>query len=232
MAKILVVEDDATIQDMVAYNLERDGHEVITKSDGASGLEAARNEHPDLIILDLMLPKMSGLDVCRILRPEHSMPIIMLTARDNLADKVHGLELGADDYLTKPFAMRELRARVQAALRRDDILRQSISHPKTEDSFLETGNIVIDLVRHEVKLDGKEISIRPREFDLLEYLIRHNGQALTREKILDSVWGYSYSGTTRTVDVHIRWLREKIEKNPAEPVHILTIRSLGYKFVA
>jgi len=232
MAKILVVEDDATIQDMVAYNLERDGHEVITKSDGASGLEAARNEHPDLIILDLMLPKMSGLDVCRILRPEHSMPIIMLTARDNLADKVHGLELGADDYLTKPFAMRELRARVQAALRRDDILRQSISHPKTEDSFLKTGNIVIDLVRHEVKLDGKEISIRPREFDLLEYLIRHNGQALTREKILDSVWGYSYSGTTRTVDVHIRWLREKIEKNPAEPVHILTIRSLGYKFVA
>ena len=232
MAKILVVEDDATIQDMVAYNLERDGHEVITKSDGASGLEAARNEHPDLIVLDLMLPKMSGLDVCRILRPEHSMPIIMLTARDNLADKVHGLELGPDDYLTKPFAMRELRARVQATLRRDDISHQSIPYPKTEDSFLEAGNIVVDLIGHEVKLDGKKISIRPREFDLLEYLIRHDGQALTREMILDSVWGYSYPGTTRTVDVHIRWLREKIEKNPAEPVHILTIRSLGYKFVA
>ena len=232
MVKILVVEDDVTIQDMVAYNLERDGYEVITKSDGAEGLEAARNEQPDLIVLDLMLPKMSGLDVCRILRPEYSMPIIMLTARDNLADKIQGLELGADDYLTKPFSMRELRARVQAALRREDLSGQSTPHPKTESSSLVAGDIFVNLIGHEVQLDGKKISMRPREFDLLEYLIRHAGQALTREMILESVWGYSYPGTTRTVDVHIRWLREKLEKNPAKPVHILTIRSLGYKFVA
>ena len=156
----------------------------------------------------------------------------MLTARDNLADKIHGLELGADDYLTKPFSMRELRARVQAALRREDLSGQSTPHPNTESSSLVAGDILVNLIGHEVQLDGKKISMRPREFDLLEYLIRHDGQALTREMILESVWGYSYPGTTRTVDVHIRWLREKLEKNPAKPVRILTIRSLGYKFVA
>ncbi|RLT27754.1 MAG: DNA-binding response regulator [Chloroflexi bacterium] len=232
MANILVVEDDPTILETVAYNLRREGHTVTTASDGASGLRAAREEGVDLIVLDLMLPRMSGMDISRIVRAERSVPIIMLTARDEETDKIVGLEAGADDYVTKPFSMRELIARVSAQLRRDRLSREAVEHEQEGGTELRAGAIVLDAVAHEVRLDGHALAIRPKEFDLLEYLMRHPGQALTREQILESVWGYSYAGETRTVDVHIRWLREKLEAEPAHPQHITTVRGLGYKFVS
>ena len=232
MSKVLVVEDDPTILETVAYNLERDGHHVLTAADGVVGLELARAEHPDLVVLDVMLPGMSGLDVCRILRQEQTVPILMLTARDAEADKIQGLDLGADDYITKPFSMRELRARVTSALRRDQLSREAGAEQRVEGDTLEGGGIVVDLVAHEVTVRGEPVTLRPREFELLEYLMRHPGQALSREMILESVWGYSYAGETRTVDVHVRWLREKVESEPAAPAHIQTVRSVGYKFVA
>ncbi|MGE0227893.1 MAG: winged helix-turn-helix domain-containing protein [Dehalococcoidia bacterium] len=232
MSRVLVVEDDPAILDAVAYNLKRDGHEVLASADGLDGLRLAREEDPDLIVLDLMLPRMSGLDVCRIVRAEKAVPILMLTARDTEVDKVVGLEIGADDYLTKPFSMRELMARVNAVLRRDRISREA-GHGLTpaRPETLEGGDIVLSVSAHEVRRGDQPVQLRPKEFDLLEYLMRHPGQVLTREMILESVWGYSYGGETRTVDVHIRWLREKLEADPAHPVHIQTVRSVGYKFV-
>jgi DNA-binding response OmpR family regulator len=236
MSRVLVVEDDTNILEAVAFNLERDGHEVLQATDGVAGLELARAEQPDLVVLDVMLPRMSGLDVCRILRNEQPVPILMLTARDNEADKVQGLDLGADDYVTKPFSMRELRARVSSALRRDQLSRDSASSLNGAGAGdgagqLEAGDLVLDVASHEVTLRGEPVALRPREFSLLEFLMRHPGQALSREMILESVWGYSYVGETRTVDVHIRWLREKLEEDAASPQHIQTVRSIGYKFV-
>jgi DNA-binding response OmpR family regulator len=236
MSRVLVVEDDTNILEAVAFNLERDGHEVLQATDGVAGLELARAEQPDLVVLDVMLPRMSGLDVCRILRNEQPVPILMLTARDNEADKVQGLDLGADDYVTKPFSMRELRARVSSALRRDQLSRDfasSLNGAGAGDGAgqLEAGDLVLDVASHEVTLRGEPVALRPREFSLLEFLMRHPGQALSREMILESVWGYSYVGETRTVDVHIRWLREKLEEDAASPQHIQTVRSIGYKFV-
>ena len=230
MTTVLLVEDDPAILDAVAYNLKRDGHNVVTACDGLDGLRLSREVDPDLIVLDLMLPRMSGLDVCRIVRTERPVPILMLTARDTEVDKVVGLEIGADDYVTKPFSMRELMARVNAALRRDRISRDAGSPDAARSETLEGGGIVLSITAHEARLDGRPVPLRPKEFDLLEYLMRHPGQVLSREMILDSVWGYSYGGETRTVDVHIRWLREKLEADPAHPVHILTVRSVGYKF--
>ncbi|MEZ4553214.1 MAG: response regulator transcription factor [Dehalococcoidia bacterium] len=232
MSRVLVVEDDPAILDAVAYNLKRDGHEVLASADGLDGLRLAREEDPDLIVLDLMLPRMSGLDVCRIVRAEKAVPILMLTARDTEVDKVVGLEIGADDYLTKPFSMRELMARVNAVLRRDRISREA-GHGLTPARLetLQGGDIVLSVSAHEVRRRDQPVQLRPKEFDLLEYLMRHPGQVLTREMILESVWGYSYGGETRTVDVHIRWLREKLEADPAHPVHLQTVRSVGYKFV-
>jgi DNA-binding response OmpR family regulator len=227
---VLLVEDDPAILDAVAYNLKRDGHSVVTAADGLDGLRLAREVNPDLIVLDLMLPRMSGLDVCRIVRAERPVPILMLTARDTEVDKVVGLEIGADDYVTKPFSMRELMARVNAALRRDRISRDVGGPEAHQPDTLEGGGIVLNISAHEAQLDGRPIPLRPKEFDLLEYLMRHPGQVLSREMILDSVWGYSYGGETRTVDVHIRWLREKLEADPGHPIHILTVRSVGYKF--
>lgn len=228
---VLLVEDDPAILDAVAYNLKRDGHHVLTAADGLDGLRLAREANPDLIVLDLMLPRMSGLDVCRIVRAERPVPILMLTARDTEVDKVVGLEIGADDYITKPFSMRELMARVNAALRRDRISRDA-GVPETDRPVtLEGGGIVLDVGAHEARLEGRVVALRPKEFDLLEFLMRHPGQVLSREMILDAVWGYSYGGETRTVDVHIRWLREKLEADPGRPAHILTVRSVGYKFV-
>lgn len=227
-----MIEDDPAILDAVAYNLKRDGHSVVTSADGLDGLRLSREVEPDLIVLDLMLPRMSGLDVCRIVRTERPVPILMLTARDSEVDKVVGLEIGADDYVTKPFSMRELLARVNAALRRDRISRDAGT--TAEDARIETlegGDIVLSITAHEARLGGQVVPLRPKEFDLLEYLMRHPSQVLTREMILDSVWGYSYGGETRTVDVHIRWLREKLEADPSHPVHIQTVRSVGYKFV-
>lgn len=231
MSTVLVVEDDAAIREAVAYNLGLDGHTVLTAEDGTRGLEMARTHHPDAVVLDVMLPRMSGLDVCRILRSETPVPILLLTARDAEPDRVQGLELGADDYVTKPFSMRELRARVGSMLRRDDLSRHAGVKIEEGAQSVTAGRLTLDPTRHELRRDGVPISLRPREFGLLEYLMRHPEQVLTRDQILESVWGITYRGETRTVDVHVRWLREKIEDEPAHPEHILTVRSIGYKFV-
>ncbi|TAJ19649.1 MAG: response regulator transcription factor, partial [Dehalococcoidia bacterium] len=189
------------------------------------------SHHPDAVVLDVMLPRMSGLDVCRILRAEAPVPILLLTARDAEPDRIQGLELGADDYVTKPFSMRELRARVGSMLRRDDLSRHAGVKLEEGAQAVTAGRLTLDPTRHELRRDGTPISLRPREFGLLEYLMRHPEQVLTRDQILESVWGITYRGETRTVDVHVRWLREKIEDEPARPQHILTVRSIGYKFV-
>jgi DNA-binding response OmpR family regulator len=235
MPRVLVVEDDQAIRETIAFNLQRDGHEVTTAADGVAGLEAARADHPDLIVLDVMLPRMSGLDVCRILREETPVPILMLTARDAEADVVQGLDLGADEYVTKPFSMRELRARVTSLLRRDRISRQAgpaVPGANGVSEVLSGGSLTLSPTSHELLRDGVAIALRPREFALLEFLMRHPGQVFTRDVILEKVWGMTYPGETRTVDVHVRWLREKIEEDPSQPEHLLTVRSVGYKFVA
>lgn len=230
MTTVLVVEDDPAILETVAYNLRRDGLEVVTAADGIAGLSAARTGAPDLVVLDLMLPRMSGADVCRILRAELPVPILMLTARDSEQDKLAGLELGADDYMTKPFSMRELIARVHALLRRDRLSREAGGGAATGER-LTGGGLVLDAGTHEVTRDGAVIALRPKEFDLLEYMLRHPNQVLSRDRMLEAVWGYAYAGETRTVDVHVHWLREKVEIDPADPHHIQTVRGVGYKFV-
>ncbi len=233
MARVLVVEDDPVIRETVAFNLQRDGHEVLTAADGAAGLERARAESPDLIVLDVMLPRMSGLDVCRVLRTETPTPILMLTARDAEADVVQGLELGADEYVTKPFSMRELRARVASLLRRDVMSRTAGPRLTGADGAapVVAGELELFPAQHEVKRGGVVIRLRPREFALLEFFMRHPGQVFSRDAILAAVWDITYPGETRTVDVHVRWLREKIEDDPSDPRHIQTVRSVGYKFV-
>ena len=231
MARLLVVEDDAAILESVAYSLEREGHEVIRAADGVSALELSRTADPDLIVLDLMLPRMSGLDVCRAVREERPAPIVVLTARDSEADTVTGLGLGADDYVTKPFSMRELTARVAAALRRDGLSRAAGGGP-ARGAVLRGGGIELDADAREVARDGEPVALRPKEFELLEYLMRHPGRALSRDLILERVWGYEYAGGTRTVDVHVRWLREKLERDPSSPRRLTTVRGVGYKFVA
>ncbi len=231
MARLLVVEDDTAILEAVAYNLERQGHEVVRAEDGVSALELTRTVEPDLIVLDLMLPRMSGLDVCRVVREERPVPIVVLTARDTEADTVAGLDLGADDYITKPFSMRELLARVGAALRRDELSRAAGGGP-ARGRVLSGAGIELRADAREVTRDGEAVALRPKEFELLEYLMRHPGQALSRDTILERVWGYEFGGGTRTVDVHIRWLREKIEDDPSSPRRLQTVRGVGYKFVA
>ncbi|MFA7248313.1 MAG: response regulator transcription factor [Dehalococcoidia bacterium] len=234
MSTVLVVEDDPNILDAVAYSIGRDGHEVLTAADGVAGLALARERHPDAVVLDVMLPRMSGLDVCRILRAEAPVPILLLTARDSEADRVQGLETGADDYLTKPFSMRELRARVASMLRRDALSRAAgpRAGEPLEDVVLRAGALEVNETTHEARHRGELLTLRPREFALLTYFMRHPGQALTRSQILEEVWGITFMGETRTVDVHVRWLREKIEEDPANPQHIQTVRSVGYRFVA
>ena len=231
MARLLVVEDDTAILEAVAYNLEREGHEVVRAEDGVSALELSRTIEPDLIVLDLMLPRMSGFDVCRVVREERPVPIVMLTARDTEADTVAGLDLGADDYITKPFSMRELLARVGAVLRRDELSREAGGGP-VRGEVLSGGGIELRSGARDVTKDGTPVALRPKEFELLEFLMRHPGQALPRDTILERVWGYEFGGGTRTVDVHIRWLREKIEDHPSSPTCLLTVRGVGYKFVA
>ncbi|GMU40740.1 MAG: DNA-binding response regulator [Chloroflexota bacterium] len=233
MARVLVVEDDPVIRETVAFNLQRDGHEVLTAADGAAGLERARADAPDLIVLDVMLPRMSGLDVCRVLRSETPTPILMLTARDAEADVVQGLELGADEYVTKPFSMRELRARVASLLRRDVMSRTAGPRLSGTDGAapVVAGELELSPAQHEVRRGGVVVRLRPREFALLEFFMRHPGQVFSRDAILAAVWDITYPGETRTVDVHVRWLREKIEDDPSDPRHIQTVRSVGYKFV-
>ncbi len=235
--KILVVDDEAVLVETIAYNLEQAGYQVITATDGASALEAARRETPDVIILDIMLPEMDGLEVCRQLRRESSTattPIMMLTAKGDEIDKVVGLEVGADDYVTKPFGRRELLARVRALLRRADYTdeehpTQSTEGPRPSHELV-AGPIRIDLAGRRVNCRGQEFELQPKQFDLLTYLVRNRGTVLTRDQLLYNVWGYDYAGDTRTVDVHVRWLREKLEEDPANPRLIQTVRGVGYCF--
>ena len=229
MARVLVVEDDAAILETVAYNLGREGHDVVTAADGVSGLQLSRETEPDLIVLDLMLPRMSGLDVCRVVREERPVPILVLTARSAEGDKIVGLDLGADDYMTKPFSMRELVARVGAMLRRDRISREAAGG--VSGGTLRGGGIELRPDAREVRREGEVVRLRPKEFDLLECLMRHPRQVLTRDRILEQVWGNEFGGGTRTVDVHMRWLRQKLEAAPSKPQHLVTVRTVGYKFV-
>jgi DNA-binding response OmpR family regulator len=228
--KILIVEDEVTLQETLAYNLKHQGYSVETADDGKSAIEKAKLTNPDLILLDIMLPGIDGFEVCRILRQEMNTPILMLTARDDEIDRVVGLEVGADDYLTKPFSMRELIARVKALLRRVRIMKDFAVSDTTSHKIYSFSELVIDETRREVTLDGQALNLKPKEYDLLLYMAQHNGQALSREVILEKVWGWEYFGDSRTVDVHVRWLREKIEKDPSQPKRIITIRSTGYRF--
>lgn len=244
--KILVIEDDPVILEAVVYNLEAEGYKVNTASDGTDGLEAARKLRPDIVLLDIMLPNMSGLDVCRLLKDELDQSVILMTARDAEIDVLNGFDCGADDYITKPFSMRLMRARVNALLRRSTKLETELQathegafayrvNQKTEGTnitpIIKADRLELDIVAHEIKLDGQILEVRPREFELLEFFMRHPRQALSRELLLESAWGYEFRGDTRTVDVHIRWLRKKIEVNPAIPTRIITVRSVGYKFI-
>jgi two-component system OmpR family response regulator len=229
--KVLIVEDDRTLLDVLKYNLTKEGHDVVTASDGVEALDVARNKKPDLIVLDVMLPKLDGFEVCRILRSEMTVPILMLTAKAGETDKVVGLELGADDYMTKPFSMREFLARIRAMLRRAEMTKLvEISAKETAPSLIKVGDLEIDFARHKVSQSGTIIDLSPKEFDLLAFLVKNREQVFSRDQLLEKVWGYDYAGDTRTVDVHIRWLRQKIEVAPANPRHLLTVRGIGYKF--
>ena len=229
--KVLVVEDEPVLQETLAYNLTRQGYEVETAGDGKAALNKAREIHPDVIVLDLMLPVLDGYEVCRILRQEMNVPIIMLTARDDEIDRVIGLEMGADDYITKPFSMREFLARVKAQLRRVRLVREEMDNQTAASrEMLHFGNLVLDLTRREVLLDDQVLAMKPKEFELLLFLARHRGQVLSRDLILERVWGWDFSGGSRTVDVHVRWLREKIEVNAGHPERIVTVRGGGYRF--
>jgi DNA-binding response OmpR family regulator len=219
---ILIVEDDQTLLQTLAYNLDKEGYISLTASNGPAGLDLAREKHPDLIVLDVMLPDLDGLSVCRILRREMEVPIIMLTARSSEVDKIIGLDSGADDYITKPFSLGELLARVRAALRR----QPKSATPKV----LQSDDLQVDLVSRKVYKGTTELNLSYKEFDLLAELMRNQGVVLSRDLLLTKVWGYDYYGESRTVDVHIRWLREKIEETPSKPKRITTIRSVGYRF--
>jgi len=228
---ILVVEDEPTLQETLKYNLDKAGYQTVVIGNGADALKLAREDPPDLILMDIMLPGLDGVEVTRILRHEQSTPIIMLTAKDSEIDRVLGLEIGADDYLTKPFSMRELLARVKAQLRRvklvEDDLRDQGAKPEERLQF---GDLVLDTHRREVYLNDRLVQLKPKEYELFHYLAVHKGKALSRDLILEEVWGWDYAGGSRSVDVHIRWLREKIESDPSQPQRIITLRGVGYRF--
>ena len=225
---ILVVEDEENLLETLRYKLTREGYQVIAARDGEQAIELARSGKPDLILLDLMLPKLDGIEVCRIVRKHMSIPILMLTAKGEEMDKVVGLEVGADDYVTKPFSMRELLARIRALLRRSNLPEKAVEAGGKE--ALTAGELKVDLTGHRAWLGDKPLELKPKEFALLAFLMRHRGRALSREQLLDNVWGYEAVVDTRTVDVHIRWLREKIEPDPAHPQRIVTVRGMGYRF--
>lgn len=230
---ILVVEDEPALMDTLTYNLKKDGFTVESVGDGHTALESARKLKPDLIILDIMLPELDGFEVARILRKEMTTPILMLTARDDEIDRVVGLEVGADDYLTKPFSMRELMARVKAQLRRTRLIQEEIgkaSANQVKQEKLTFGNLIVNLTRREVILDGGPIQLKPQEYELLVFFAEHKGQMLSREFILERVWGWDFIGDSRTVDVHVRWLRQKLEEEPSNPTRIVTVRGGGYRF--
>ncbi|HEX5969789.1 MAG TPA: response regulator transcription factor [Intrasporangium sp.] len=224
MSRILIVEDEVSFSDPLSYLLRKEGYDVVVAETGPDGLVEFDKNGADLVLLDLMLPGLSGIDVCRTLRQRSSVPVIMLTAKDSEIDKVVGLEIGADDYVTKPYSSRELLARVKAVLRRlaepEDLLPPTI----------EAGPVRMDVERHTVTVNGKPTSLPLKEFELLEMLLRNAGRVLTRMQLIDRVWGSDYVGGTKTLDVHIKRLRAKVEPDPAHPVHIVTVRGLGYKF--
>ncbi len=219
---VLLVDDEPTLVATLKYNLQHEGYRVVTAGDGEKAITLARAERPDLMVLDLMLPVIDGLEVCRILRREMSLPILMLTARADEVDKVVGLEIGADDYVTKPFSTRELLARVRALLRR--------TTTESDDEVLVSGDLRVDMKRREVSRGDLPLELKPKEMELLIHFMHNKGRAFTREQLLREVWGYDFYGDSRTVDVHISWLREKIEQQPGKPVRILTVRGVGYRF--
>jgi len=230
--KVLVVEDEPVLLETLAYNLAKQGYEVLTAADGYQAIALARKERPALLVLDLMLPGVDGFEVCRILRQEMSVPILMLTARAEEVDKVVGLEVGADDYMTKPFSMRELMARVKALLRRERLIREEIAAQDViaAGKPLVFDNLVIDDSRRELLRDGQVVPLKPKEYELLAFLARQRGIVVSRDLILERVWGWDFDGGSRTVDVHVRWLREKIEEDPGDPTRIVTVRGIGYRF--
>ncbi len=224
MTRVLIVEDEESLADPLAFLLRKEGFEATVAIDGPSALAEFDRSGADIVLLDLMLPGMSGTDVCRQLRARSGVPVIMVTARDSEIDKVLGLELGADDYVTKPYSARELIARIRAVLRRLGEGEDAVG-----DSILEAGPVRMDVERHVVSVHGTQIPLPLKEFDLLEYLMRNKGRVLTRGQLIDRVWGADYVGDTKTLDVHVKRLRSKIEADPANPVHIVTVRGLGYK---
>jgi len=228
---VLVVEDEPALRDTLVYNLKKEGFTVEAVGDGRSALESARRLKPDLIVLDIMLPELDGFEVARILRKEMITPILMLTARDDEIDRVVGLEVGADDYLTKPFSMRELMARVKAQLRRARLMREELGKvsESQKQQKLKFDNLVINLTRREVTLGGEPLALKPQEYDLLLFFAEHKGQMLSREFVLERVWGWDFIGDSRTVDVHVRWLRQQIEPDPAIPIRIVTVLGGGYR---
>ncbi len=226
---VLVIDDEQPIVEILKFNLTKEGYSVLEAYDGATGLDLALNKNPDLILLDVMLPRMDGFEVCRKIREKSSVPIIMLTAREEEVDKVLGLELGADDYMTKPFSVRELTARVKANLRRMTIDKTSASGTDA-NNIIVSGDLVINMERYEVKKRGQVVDITLREFELLKFLAMQPEKIFTRESLLENVWGYEYYGDVRTVDVTVRRLREKIEDDPGMPRYIITKRGVGYYF--
>lgn len=227
MKKILVVDDEKPISDIVKFNLEKEGYEVVVAYDGEEAIQQVEKENPDLIVLDLMLPKKDGLEVTREVRKTHDMPIIMVTAKDQEIDKVLGLEMGADDYVTKPFSNRELVARVKASLRRQSVVNNA-EETKDDNSDIVIGDLTIHPDAYIISKYGETVELTHREFELLHYLARYKGQVMTRENLLETVWGYDYFGDVRTVDVTVRRLREKIEDNPSHPNYLVTRRGVGY----
>jgi DNA-binding response OmpR family regulator len=223
--RILIIDDEPLIIESVSYNLKQEGYDVIAAGDGETGLQLALSTDVDLILLDLMLPGLTGLEICRSIRKHSEVPIIMLTAKEGEIDRILGLELGADDYVTKPFSMRELQARIKSVLK-----RMNPGSKTSESKTLDFGDLSLDLPGHEVSVKGQVVDLSSKEYELLRILANHPGQVLTREQLLNLVWGSDFYGDSRTVDVHIRWLREKIEENPGEPKYIQTVRGVGYKF--
>jgi two-component system response regulator RegX3 len=227
MTRVLIIEDEPALSDSIRYGLEREGYECTVIADGVRAVEFVRSWRPDLVLLDLMLPGMPGTDVCREIRRTGRVPVVMVTAKDTEADKVVGLEMGADDYITKPFSMRELIARVRAVLRRAGVTQEA---EEERPSAIAAGPVEMDTDRHEVRVHGDVVELPPKEFALLEVLLRRAGKLMTREALIAQVWGDDYYGDTRTLDVHIKRLRSKIEDDPAEPKYLRTVRGLGYRF--
>ncbi len=226
MTRILIVEDESSLSDPLAYLLEREGYETVIAADGPAAVAEFDRSGADLVLLDLMLPGLSGTEVCRELRTRSSVPIIMLTAKDSEVDIVVGLELGADDYVTKPYSTRELLARIRA------VLRRRVESDDDHDAILEAGTVRMDVERHTVSVDGKETAMPLKEFELLELLLRNSGRVLTRGQLIDRVWGADYFGDTKTLDVHVKRIRSRIEAVPSEPTMLVTVRGLGYRFEA